>query len=149
MKEIGSEIRNIVNQTSGLLAEIGSDVAAETPAPGKWSRKEILGHLVDSAANNHQRFVRAGYNAAAEFPAYSQNDWVRIQQYGESDWKELVDLWSAYNRHLGCILTRLPEEAASAPCNIGKEHPATLEFVAKDYVRHMRHHLSQILEGTL
>ena len=115
-------------------------------SPDKWSRKEILGHLIDSAANNHQRFVRGGYNAAADFPPYSQNDWVRIQKYHESEWKDLIALWSAYNLHLCHVIERLPEEALSAPCNIGKEEPVTLAFVIKDYLRHLQHHMEVLLE---
>jgi hypothetical protein len=122
------------------------DEVSSKDRPDKWSKKEILGHLIDSAANNHQRFVRASCNAAASFPTYDQNDWVRIQQYNESEWEELVELWSAYNRHLSDVIERIPEEAMSSPCNIGKEEPVTLEFVVKDYLRHLRHHMNQILE---
>jgi len=114
--------------------------------PDGWSKKEILGHLVDSAANNHQRFVRATYNAAASFPIYDQNAWVRNQQYHASEWATLVTLWSAYNRHLSDVIDRIPEEAMVAPCNVGKEEPATLEFVVKDYLRHLKHHVDQLLE---
>jgi hypothetical protein len=100
-----------------------------------WSKKEILGPLIDSAANNHQRLVRASCNAAAAFPPYNQNDWVRIQQYHESEWSELVILWSAYNRHLSDVIERIPAESLSAPCNIGKEEPVQLEFVIRDSAR--------------
>jgi len=113
--------------------------------PDNWSKKEILGHLVDSAANNHHRFVRACHDAAANFPTYSQNDWVRIQKYNESDWGVLVELWSAYNRHLSHVVERIPQDARSSSCNIGRDHPVTLEFVVKDYLRHLRHHLNDIL----
>ncbi len=111
-----------------------------------WSRKQILGHLIDSAANNHQRFVRAAANAGHLFPPYNQNDWVRIQRYDESEWKDLVLLWSAYNRHLSHVISRMPQDALSSPCNIGKEQPVTVEFVIKDYLRHLRHHVEQLLD---
>lgn len=116
-------------------------------SPDKWSKKEMLGHLIDSAANNHHRFVRAGYNAAADFPPYSQNEWVRIQKYDEAEWTDLTLLWSAYNLHLCRIIESLHEKAFSSPCNIGKEEPVSLEFVIKDYLRHLRHHMAVILEG--
>ncbi len=148
MEHIAQEIRTIVNETSDLLSRMGPDEVSYREGPNKWSKKEVLGHLIDSAANNHQRFVRASYNAAVAFPQYSQNDWVRIQQYHESEWLELVALWSAYNRHLSHVIERIPEEALSTPCNIGREEPVQLEFVIKDYLRHLRHHLSKILEKT-
>jgi hypothetical protein len=146
VKDIAHEIRSTVDQASDSLTRMKPDEVSLKDRPDNWSKKEILGHLIDSAANNHQRFVRATYNAAASFPTYSQNDWVRIQQYNESEWGELVKLWSAYNRHLSDVIERLPEEAMSSPCNIGKEEPVTLEFVVKDYLRHLRLHVNQILE---
>jgi hypothetical protein len=145
MKEIANEIRMAVREAADFLSAVDPDRAAFKENPGKWSRKEILGHLIDSAANNHQRFVRAGYNAAADFPPYSQNDWVRIQQYNRSEWSGLIALWSAYNFHLCDIIERLPEDALSASCNIGKEAPVPLDFVIKDYLRHLRHHVVVLL----
>jgi hypothetical protein len=147
MKDIAREIKITVNEASSLLARMKPDELSSSDNPDKWSKKEILGHLIDSAANNHQRFVRASYNAAATFPQYSQNDWVRIQRYNESEWAGLVALWSAYNRHLSDVIERIPPDAFSSPCNIGKEEPVPLEFVIRDYLRHLRHHVNQILEG--
>ncbi|MBN2241745.1 MAG: DinB family protein [Acidobacteria bacterium] len=146
MKGIANEIRAIVTHALGPLSSLTPGEASFKENSDRWSKKEILGHLIDSAANNHQRFVRAGYNTAADFPPYSQNDWVRIQKYSESEWKDLIALWSAYNLHLCHIIERLPGEALSAPCNIGREEPVSLEFVVKDYLRHLKHHVEVILE---
>ena len=146
MKTIALEIRKIIDQTSDPLSRMISAQVSLKIKPDKWSKKEILGHLIDSAANNHQRFVRAAYGAAMAFPPYEQNEWVRIQRYHEADWQSLVNLWTAYNRHLCAILDSLPAGVLSAPCNIGQAEPAPLEFVIKDYLRHLRHHLGQILE---
>jgi len=149
MKEIAHQIRIAVDEASGRLSRMKPEYVSAKPGPGKWSKKEILGHLIDSAANNHQRFVRACYNAATAFPPYDQNEWVRIQRYHESEWSELVALWSLYNRHLSHIIERIPEEALSAPCNIGKDEPVRLEFVITDYLRHLRHHLDQLLDRSV
>ena len=145
MKDLAQQIRDTVDQATARLARLEPGAVSAKQAPDEWSQKEILGHLIDSAANNHQRFVRACYNAAADFPAYSQTDWVRIQQYNESDWGTLVELWSAYNRHLSHVVERIPPEALSSPCNIGRQDPVTLEFVVKDYLRHLRHHANELL----
>lgn len=145
MKEVAQELRSVVDQTLEALAKMSPDETTRKETPEKWSKKEILGHLIDSAANNHQRFVRACYNAAGEFPTYQQNEWVRVQRYNESSWQGLVELWSAYNRHLSDVIARIPDESRSSPCNIGKEKPVMLEFVVKDYLRHMRHHMNKIL----
>jgi len=145
VKDMAREIRSIVDQNSSWLAHMKPDEVSSKETPDNWSKKEILGHLIDSAANNHHRFVRACHNVAGNFPTYSQNDWVRIQKYNESDWGVLVELWSAYNRHLSHVVERIPQDAISSFCNIGRDNPVTLEFVVKDYLRHLRHHLNDIL----
>ena len=146
VKDIANEIRSTIEQALASLTRMKPDEVSSKDHPDKWSKKEILGHLIDSAANNHQRFVRASCNTAVSFPTYDQNDWVRIQQYNKSEWAGLVELWSAYNRHLSDVIESIPEDAMSAPCNIGKEEPVALEFVVKDYLLHLRHHLNQLLE---
>jgi len=145
MKKIASDLRKIVERVSGKLSRLKPEHVAYKESPYKWSKKEVLGHLIDSAANNHQRFVRACYGAANIFPPYDQNEWVRWGHYQELDYAELVGLWIAYNRHLSNLIERLPAAALSAPCNIGKEEPVPLEFVIKDYLHHLQHHLNQIL----
>jgi hypothetical protein len=144
MKHVAQELRLLVDDASARLAAMNSADVAKPMGPEKWSKKQILGHLIDSAANNHQRFVRACYGAATAFQPYSQNDWVRIQNYQEADWANMVALWSAYNRHLSHLIERIPPESLPAPCNIGEAEPATLEFVITDYLRHLRHHLAQL-----
>jgi hypothetical protein len=146
MKDIAEEIRHIVNQASERLKKMKPGEVALKSTPEEWSKKEILGHLIDSAANNHQRIVRAGYNTADTYPPYLQNVWVQIQHYQESDWGELVELWTAYNRHLCHIIEYIPPEACSAPCNIGRDEPVSLEFVVKDYLRHLKHHMKDLMD---
>ncbi|MEJ2247510.1 MAG: DinB family protein [Acidobacteriota bacterium] len=146
MKETADEIRAIVKSAADALSSMNMQRVSSRKGPGTWSKKEILGHLIDSAANNHHRFVRGACNAAADFPAYNQNDWVRIQRYNESNWANLIALWSAYNLHLCDVIERLPAEAFSSSCNIGKEEPVSIEFVVKDYVRHLHHHMKVLLE---
>lgn len=146
MKEIAQQIRTAVKDAKIQFLVIDQEIANIKPAPDKWSKKEILGHLIDSAANNHQRFVRAVYNEADNFPSYKQNEWVRIQKYNESSWKSLIELWAAYNNHLSDLLERIPVSSKSAPCNLGKSEPASLEWIVKDYLRHMNHHINKIIE---
>ena len=146
MKDIAMEIRTVVQDALVIFVRMKPEEVTFKAAPDKWSKKEILGHLIDSAANNHQRFVRAAANIAVNFPAYNQNEWVRIQRYNDSNWDVLLKLWSAYNFHLSDIIERLPESSLSSLCNIGKENPVSLEFVIKDYLRHLKHHLTVLLE---
>lgn len=142
MKEVAVQIREVVNEAEGALAAMSVEEVCRRDEPDSWSKQEILGHLIDSATNNHQRFVRACSGIATTFPPYNQENWVRIQRYNESDWSTLVKLWSSYNRHLSDVIERIPESALSSPCNVGKPDPVTLEFVVRDYLRHLRHHMS-------
>lgn len=146
MKYIARQIRSFIATVEPQLSRMNHHEMGVKPDPHKWSKKEILGHLIDSAANNHQRFVRAVNQTAGEFPTYDQDEWVRIQRYNEMPWSFLVTFWSAYNNHLSHIIEHIPESAGSSTCNIGKEEPVILEFVIKDYLQHLQHHLKDILE---
>jgi len=140
----GEKIRGLVGREAGRLRMIPAQDAARRPSADAWSKREIVGHLIDSASNNHQRFVRAVVSGDVSFPAYTQNDWVRAQRYSEESWDLLVDLWSAFNLHLSHLIDRIPEESLSAPCRIGEKPPILLEALIADYVRHMEHHLGQL-----
>jgi len=145
MRAVADDLRAVVAEVHPRLSAI-TDAAAGVPrAAGKWSRKEILGHLVDSAANNHQRFVRAQLESALTFPSYEQEAWVARQGYGERPWSEIVTLWLHLNGHVARAAERIATADAAKLCRIGDHEPVTLEFIVQDYVRHLRHHLAQIL----
>lgn len=139
-----ARLRSIVEREAGRLRSIAAGDTGVRPAPGKWCRREVLGHLLDSAFNNHQRFVRGQLTERLEIPGYAQNDWVRCQGYAEADWNELITLWEALNRHLANVIARIPATALSTPVRIGDGALVTLAEVVADYLRHLEHHLAQI-----
>ncbi|HEY6307179.1 MAG TPA: DinB family protein [Candidatus Angelobacter sp.] len=143
-----AELRKTVTQCQPMLAELANLTTSDRPQPAKWSKKEILGHLLDSASNNHQRFVRAALQGNLVFPGYDQAPLVELQRFRSMEWKFLVEFWAAYNLFLAHVISALPADAATAMCAIGKNQPATLEWVAEDYVAHLKHHLNQILDTT-
>lgn len=144
MSDVAVELRSVAGSFSRELLGADPSAAARRPDPKTWSPKEVLGHLVDSAANNHQRFVRAQETGALRLPGYEQNHWVRSQGYNESEWSHLVALWTHFNLHLADVIARIPSDSYSVPCTIGDAAPVTLEFVIVDYLRHLKHHMAQI-----
>lgn len=137
-------LRHLVEELEPRLVKIGDEVAGRSAGPGKWSRKQILGHLIDSAANNHQRFVRLQLVDELHFPGYQQNEWVALNQYAESPWSELVALWASYNRHLARVIEYIDPKALGNVWDSGNNR-YTLEFIVSDYLVHLRHHMQQIL----
>jgi len=143
--EIATDLGRTVAQAKAMLSALTNADTSIRPSPKKWSKKEILGHLLDSASNNHQRFVRASLQGELTFPGYDQEKLVDLQKFTEMDWGFIVDFWAAYNRFLAHVLSVLPAKAATITCKIGNGEPVTLEFIASDYVAHLNHHLNQIV----
>jgi hypothetical protein len=141
---IADQLVQSVDLAFPRLVAIPDSAASQPRAPGKWSPKQVLGHLIDSAANNHQRFVRAQQPGALHLPGYAQDHWVGVQHYDARSWVDLVELWSAYNRHLAHVIAHIPDSAQDIECSIDPYPPATLEYIASDYVVHLWHHLAQI-----
>lgn len=144
MKELSEQLLSVIDAAEPRLHKISAAESAKPIRNGGWSPKQILGHLIDSASNNHQRFVRAVLQPSLEFPRYDQDGNVRVQAPQEADWPLLISLWAAYNRYLAHIIARLPASKLETVCRIGDGEPMTLSFIATDYVRHLLHHLHQI-----
>lgn len=144
MKDLSENLLSVINSAEPRLRAISAEESSKPVLKGGWSRKQVLGHLIDSASNNHQRFVRACLAPSLDFPSYDQNGNTRIQAPEEVDWPLLICLWADYNRYLAHIIARLPDDKLDTICRIGSGKPVTLEFLASDYVTHLLHHLSQI-----
>ena len=146
-----------IQSASVRLTAIPEKQSATPRREDKWSPKEIIGHLIDSAANNHQRFVRAQFTDELVFAGYEQEEWVAAQRYQDKPWPELVQLWKLYNQHILHIMKVTPQETRMklrhkhnlhviASDTISMDEPVTLDFFMRDYVDHLKKHLHQILE---
>jgi DinB superfamily len=144
MKELSDQLLSTIDAAEPRLRQIRVAETAKPLLSGGWSRKQVLGHLIDSASNNHQRFVRASLQDSLDFPAYDQEGNVRVQAPQEAEWPLLVSLWATYNCYLAHIIARLPAAKLDTVCRIGSGQPTTLRFIATDYLAHMLHHLRQI-----
>jgi len=144
MIELAAALRAEVEEAAVRLRHLTETEVTRERGVGKWVKKEILGHLIDSAANNHQRFVRAQTADPFVWPGYDQQFWVSVHRYRDRPWAELVELWVGLNRHVAQIIEGVPPVRRSARCVIGDSEPATLEWWMRDYLRHLRHHLAQI-----
>jgi DinB superfamily len=141
---LAADLLQAVETAVPKLRSLSEPQASRPRAAGKWSPKEIIGHLIDSASNNHQRFVRAQQGSVLEFPPYAQEHWVDCQHYADRTWDEVVTLWHAYNRHLAHVVSNIPEGSRDTRCIIESTSPVTLGFLVFDYAVHLRHHLAQV-----
>jgi hypothetical protein len=139
-----TSLRDLLQRVPGRLEKLSQHTAESKPTPSAWSPKEELGHLLDSAANNHQRIVRAQLEDNPAMPGYEQNRWVAVHAYQQRDWRELIELWRALNRQLLAATEAVPDSAWSRTLTVAGSEPLTLQFVFEDYVAHMLHHLQHI-----
>ena len=140
-----SLLRNAIAAALPALQNF-SEEHASTGA-GNWTRKQELGHLIDSASNNHLRFVNAALNGSYKGPSYQQAASVNLHDYAGLPWTKLVDFWSAYNELLAHLVEQIPDHAMAYLCRVGTDDPVTLGFLIEDYVTHMQHHLNHITEN--
>jgi hypothetical protein len=145
MLDVANDLRVTVEQVLPRLAAMSEGGVSVQRSPGAWSAKEIIGHLIDSACNNQQKFVRAMAGSGSSFPGYEQDHWVDSQKYNDEKWGDLIALWRAYNIHLAYVIARVEPDLLSNSIDILGIGPQTLEFLMRDYVVHLKHHLRQIL----
>ena len=150
------ELRRIVEAAAPKLIALG-EASAARPAPGKWPPREIIGHLIDSASKNHQRFVRGQLQVDLVFPGYAQEDWVTIGRYADAPWGDLVTLWRTFNLQLVRVMEGMPHEVRFRPrarhslesigVDVASNQPGRLDDIMRGYVAHLKHHLTQVFSA--
>ncbi|CAG0995133.1 hypothetical protein ARNL5_03559 [Anaerolineae bacterium] len=152
-------LNNTINRMEQLIREVPERIRKinksefeSKPQPEKWSKKEILGHLCDSAVNNLSRFIRAQFEPRPfAILRYAQDDWVRCNKYQEKETEDLLALWVTLNHHIAYVVSKIPEERLSVVCDLGDaafrdgDVEKNLLWLIEDYVVHMEYHLKQII----
>ena len=139
-----TDFRTSVLQAYDELKTISEETAAAKPNTNQWSVKELLGHLLDSASNNHQRIVRLQIFDSIEFPFYQQDDFVRVNHYQNQGWEVLLEFWKLYNLHLVHLVENLDESKINNVWVTPDRERLTLGHIIEDYLRHLKHHIGQV-----
>jgi hypothetical protein len=135
-----SHLRSLVGEWAERLSRVSEEDSLRVVGSA-WTRKQLLGHLLDSACNNYQRFVRLRQGNLAGFPGYDQESWVAAGNYNQCRWKDLVELWRLYNLQLAALIENLPPGCEG---NVWEGHEVSLGFLVQDFTSHMLHHLVRI-----
>jgi hypothetical protein len=147
LDQLPDHLLRLVAQAEAAFDSFNAQHWYASRGDGKWTHLQLLGHLIDSAANNHQRFVRALAQPRLDWPGYDQIAHVAVQSYAGADPAVCIALWTAYNRHLSHVIRQITPAKTSTPCSIDGAPEMTLSDLALDYVAHLEHHLKQLLEG--
>lgn len=145
METIADRLKLTVNEFLLKLYTVNVDWEPK-PATDRWSAKEVIGHLLDSANINLHRFVRCTYEQNFKL-VYAQNEWVAVQHYQDARVDDLLTMWRLVNNQIARVLENYPPGAWQNKCDNGRSEVSlhTIEFIANDYVDHMQHHLAQII----
>ncbi len=144
LTETARTFRDAIETLRKTLGAVPAEMADIPWRAGGWTRKQILGHLLDSATNNRQRFVRASIDGSYAGPSYAQEGWVAAHGYVELPWETLMEWWNVEHNILLAVVNRIPEERMSALCTVGDNAPVTLRFLVEDYLGHQSWHFNQI-----
>jgi hypothetical protein len=148
LEKMATELAHVFRSGLGEIRDaIGAIPAEQADEPWRadgWTRKQILGHMLDSAANNRQRFVRAAIEGHYQGPGYAQQAWVDAHGYAEQEWGTLIGWWDTEHEILASVVDRIPEERLEASCIVGDDAPVTLQFLIEDYLRHQRGHAKHL-----
>lgn len=142
-RKLAEELRDVVEGGFESLCRLPEPLTSQPLGLNKWSAKQIIGHLIDSAANNHQRFVRLQIESDLLLPGYQQEEWVAVQCYAVMPWMQALETWRVFNQHLAYVIQHVRIEHLGNVWHFD-EGPLTLGFLIEDYIAHLKHHMKQL-----
>ncbi|MEO1262477.1 MAG: DinB family protein [Bacteroidota bacterium] len=147
MEKIITRLQQLIEEVPKLIHQFSPAEMTEKPAPGKWSKKEIMGHLCDSALHNWQRFIYAK-NTDRPFviTTYPQDELVQVNDYNNLPTGNILALWKNLNRQILAVFKNMPEEKLDISIQLPNGELNNLQFLINDYVVHLEHHLNQIFK---
>ena len=146
MKNTAKELSKITDEFSIKINNIPDELFSAKPNPTKWSKKEVLGHLIDSASNNLRRFICGQYEETPKI-IYQQDFWVTANNYQNIEKENVIQLWKLLNRQICEVLLTMSEQNGNLMCDTGRDKVQlhSIDWLAEDYVKHLKHHLNQII----
>ncbi|RZJ26289.1 MAG: DinB family protein [Flavobacterium sp.] len=146
MKTAIAKLHQLLSQTERYFESADEIRLREATETGKWSRKQILGHLIDSAINNLTRFTEIGYQPQPYvYREYNQAELVHINNYQEMQTFELLGLWSSLNKQIARVMESATDERLKLKIVFPNGESSDLRFIMTDYPDHIEHHIKQIL----
>lgn len=150
MEHVIEELNSIVEEFAGKFSQFSESELADKPIPHKWSKKEVIGHLIDSGQNNLRRFIVSQYESVPQKIVYEQDFWVQANNYQLMTGVDVINLWRLVNNQIANVLSAMPMEVYTKTCDTGKDsfQLRTLEWLADDYIKHLKHHLNQVIPNS-
>lgn len=148
MEHVVKELNSIVEEFAGKFSQFSESELADKPNPHKWSKKEVIGHLIDSGQNNLRRFIVGQYESMPPKIVYEQDFWVQANNYQQMSGADVINLWRLVNNQIANVLSGMQKEFYFKTCDTAKsgEQLRTLEWLANDYIKHLKHHLNQVIQ---
>jgi len=148
LHSITAEILAVITKEEQILIHLSEDIITQRFNKQNRSIKQLLGHLIDSASNNHQRMVRLQYNEELVFPDYTQDNdrWIALQDYQHADWNNLVQLWKFYNLHIIQVIQSVDTTRLNNFWTDVEGNKVTLRQMIEGYIWHLNLHIGDIHE---
>ncbi len=147
MKETINKLEQLLKSGLEYLLQSSESEMSQKVTVEKWSKKEILGHLVDSGINNLQRFTEIQFeDKPYPIRKYNQNELVKVNDYQNAKTNEIVEFWLSINSRIKNLIELQTEKTLNYKIELEKDNISDLRFLMKDYVDHLEHHMNQIMK---